>query len=223
MLHKDKHRVILVRLLREIYSEPTLRNALGFKGGTAAALIYNLPRFSVDLDFDLLKTGESDKVFARLEEILSRLGKVNDAVVKKFTLFFLLSYGKDERNIKIEIFRRATAAKFVSMSLLGIPLLVMNKAGMAASKLAAFLTRQRFASRDMFDLWFFLNEDWPIDIVVLKEKTGQTLKKALGLAVEKVGRVKKINFCRGWASWWMIGKSAGQKKSWRTSWFSSCD
>ena len=54
MLDHAKHRAVLINILKDIYSDPLLRTLLGFKGGTAAMLFYNLPRISVDLDFNLL-------------------------------------------------------------------------------------------------------------------------------------------------------------------------
>ena len=42
-------------ILKDIYADITINSLLGFKGGTCAYFFYNLPRFSVDLDFDLLE------------------------------------------------------------------------------------------------------------------------------------------------------------------------
>lgn len=53
-LNINRHKSILTEILKAIYEDATLAPLLGFKGGTAAALNYDLPRFSVDLDFDLL-------------------------------------------------------------------------------------------------------------------------------------------------------------------------
>ena len=66
MLDIQKHKFILVSILKDIYSNSSLGPLLGFKGGTAAYLFYKLPRFSVDLDFDLLKIEEKD--FGKLWE-----------------------------------------------------------------------------------------------------------------------------------------------------------
>ena len=45
----------MLQILRDIYSDLELANYLGFKGGTALMFFHGLPRFSVDLDFNLLK------------------------------------------------------------------------------------------------------------------------------------------------------------------------
>jgi predicted nucleotidyltransferase component of viral defense system len=44
----------MLQILRDIYSDLELANVLGFKGGSALMFFYNLPRFSVDLDFNLI-------------------------------------------------------------------------------------------------------------------------------------------------------------------------
>ena len=53
------HKVQLTRLLTEILDNPTLSQNLYFKGGTCAAMLGYLDRFSVDLDFDLMAIKDS--------------------------------------------------------------------------------------------------------------------------------------------------------------------
>ena len=69
-----RHRAKLIVILKDIYDDSELRTALGFKGGTAAMLFYDLPRFSVDLDFDLLKASKEDFVFEKAGSIFHFLG-----------------------------------------------------------------------------------------------------------------------------------------------------
>jgi len=197
MLDKNRHKIILVKILKEIYSDPALRNILGFKGGTAAYLFYGLPRFSVDLDFDLLEEKKKDFVFDRLKEILPKVETLIESTKKRYTLFYLMSYQKGERKIKIEISQRLGKNSFVVRSYLGIPVLLMEKKNMTAGKLAALLTRKKFAARDLFDLWFFLKNNWEIDEEVVKEKTDLTLKTALGKAIEKIKKIKKNQLLQG--------------------------
>ena len=45
-----KHKNILLQILKDIYTDTSIAPFLGFKGGTAALLFYDLPRNSVDLD-----------------------------------------------------------------------------------------------------------------------------------------------------------------------------
>ena len=209
MLDKNRHKIVLVKILKEIYSDPALRNILGLKGGTAAFLFYGLPRFSVDLDFDLLDEKKKDFVFEKLKKILSGVETLVESTQKRNTLFYLMSYQKGERNIKIEISKRPSKSSFTVKSYLGIPILLMEKKDMVAGTIAALLTRQKFAARDLFDLWFFLKNNWEIDEKAIKEKTGLTLRDALEKTIEKVQKVKKNQLLQG------LGELLDEKqKSW---------
>jgi len=197
MIDRKKHRFILVNILKEIYADPLLGSSLGFKGGTAAFLFYDLPRLSVDLDFDLLDLQKEEAVFQKLKEVLKNFGQLREARKKRYTLFFLLNYQKGERNIKVEVSKRKTSAGYQVRQYLGIPVLVMDKSDMAASKLAAFLTRKKFAARDLFDLWFFLKNDWAINEKLLQEKTGLNLREALEKAKERVEKTPQTRLLQG--------------------------
>lgn len=197
MLNKDLHRAALINALSAIYSDSQIRNLLGFKGGTAAVLFHEFPRFSVDLDFDLLDESKKELVFERLKEILPRVGRIDQAQDKHYNLFFLVNYSKGERNLKVEISKRASKAEYVVKNYLGIPILVMKEDDMAAGKLAALVTRKRFATRDMFDMWFFLKNNWPIDGEVLEEKTGLSLHQALKEAQKRIKDIKKTELLAG--------------------------
>src|SRR5437016_12794374 len=103
------HKNILLHILKDIYSDQVIGSILGFKGCTAALLFYDLPRFSVDLDFDMLDDKQEDYIFEAVQKILEKYGTVKQARKKKFSLFFLLSYENklhNAYNIKVEINRR---------------------------------------------------------------------------------------------------------------------
>lgn len=197
MLDSQRHKIILIRILKEIYTDPDLRNSLGFKGGTAAFLFYHLPRLSVDLDFDLKDLAKKELALGKMPKILAQFGKVIEALEKRETLFFLLSYQKDERKIKVEVSKRLTAASYQSQNYLGIPMLVVKKEDLAAGKLAAFLTRKKLAARDAFDLWFFLQNDFGMNETLVKERTDLSLKKALQAAIKKGESLKKNQLLQG--------------------------
>lgn len=197
MLNINWHKRIFISILKEIYEDPVLRVIMGFKGGTAAMLFYDLPRFSLDLDFDLLSPDKKETVFARLKEILPKFGNLVEATEKKYTLFFLLVYQKGERNLKVEVSKRGTRSNYAVKNYLGISMLVMKETDMTAAKLAALLTRNKFAARDLFDLWYFLKNNWEIDEKAVKEKVGLPLSEALEKAKKKTKEVKKTELLSG--------------------------
>lgn len=177
------HKSHLVDLLKAMYSDATLAPLLGFKGGTAAYLFYDLPRFSVDLDFNLLSLEMEDLVFEKVGAIAERSFEVKEKYKKRYTLFFVLSYDRDAQNIKIEISRRARSDRYELKQYLGIPMLVMVKEDMVAHKLIALLDRRKPANRDLFDVWFFLSKKSPINKTIIEDAAGlpfsEYLKKCI--------------------------------------------
>lgn len=197
MFDKNKHKLMMIKILKEIYSDPELRTSLGFKGGTALYLFYNLPRISIDLDFNLLDPQKKLIVFNKLKNLLSQFGTLDEAAEKRYTLFFLLSYQKGLRKIKIEVSKRAIQPNYEIKHYLGIPIKVAKKEALASGKLSAFLARKKFAARDLFDLWFILKKEWVFDQQYLKQQTNLDLKNALKKALEKTKNIKPNQLLQG--------------------------
>ncbi|OGI24147.1 MAG: hypothetical protein A3E91_01410 [Candidatus Moranbacteria bacterium RIFCSPHIGHO2_12_FULL_40_10] len=185
-LDTAKHKNILVKILKDIYTDPTISTILGFKGGTAATLFYDLNRFSVDLDFDLLNAEKEDYVFERVKAILENYGKLKQIRKKRFNLFYILSYDKKDinaQNVKVEINRQEFDSRYDVKSFLGISMQVMVKEDMAAHKLCAMYERIGKTSRDIFDAQFFLAHDWPVNKKIIEDRMGVTYKEFLKKAV----------------------------------------
>lgn len=189
MLNIERHKGILIRILKDIYTDNTLGPILGFKGGTAALLFYELNRFSVDLDFDLLDSEQEDYVFERVEKIAIQYGKIKDQRKKHFTLFYELSYSDADHNIKIEINRRNFGSKYEVMNYFGISMKVMVKEDMFANKLAALYERMEKANRDIFDVWFFLQNSWPINKALVEKRFEMTFKELIIKCIEKLEKI----------------------------------
>ena len=75
-LNFSKHKNILLQILKDVYSDTSIAPYLGFKGGTAAMMFYDLPRPSVDLDFDLLDEKKEKEVFEKINK--SYLKRLNN-------------------------------------------------------------------------------------------------------------------------------------------------
>ncbi|MDP1743685.1 MAG: nucleotidyl transferase AbiEii/AbiGii toxin family protein [Candidatus Amesbacteria bacterium] len=198
MLNPILHRNILIQILKSVYSNSTLGPILGFKGGTAAMMFYELPRFSVDLDFDLLNSKLEDKIMAEMPKLLQKFGDVQVALKKKYTLLFVLSHQKGQRLVKIEVSRRTSHNhSYEVKNFLGLAMLVVKQSDMVASKLSALLTRKKFASRDVFDVWYFLNKNWEINKDILLAETGFSKKIALSKALKMIEKIDPDTFMPG--------------------------
>jgi predicted nucleotidyltransferase component of viral defense system len=194
------HKNTLLHILKDIYGDLSLAPFLGFKGGTAAYLFYDLPRFSVDLDFDLLDHTQEDYVFERIQTILGQYGDVKKAQKKRFSFFYLLSYVNklhNAYNIKVEINRRSFGSVYETKFYLGIPMKVMVQQDMAAHKLVAMFERIGTTNRDIFDVWFFLKHNWPINEKIIALRTDMNMKEFLQKCVDELSAMSDRGILSG--------------------------
>jgi len=203
------HKNILLKILKDIYTDTTLGPVLGFKGGTAAYLFYNLGRFSVDLDFDLLKKGKENEVFEKIKKIVRKYGTIKDEKNKKHTLFVLLSYSEDSQNIKIEINKIEFSSEYEIKKYLGISMLVMKKEDMFAHKLVALTERNNTANRDIYDIHFFLDNNWKTNKRIVEKRTKIDFSLYLKKCIKFIENIPNRNILSG------IGELINEKqKGW---------
>ncbi len=172
MVDINRHKFYMVQILKEIYADIELANCLGFKGGTALMFFYGLPRFSVDLDFNLLCSQQETLVYDRVKKIILKQGKIYDEAMKHYGPIIVLNYGMGERKLKVEISNRQFNDHYEVKNFLGINMKVMAQPDMFAHKLCALLDRDTMANRDIFDSWFFMQKQTPVnkDIIEFRMK-----------------------------------------------------
>ena len=140
---------------------------------------YDLPRFSFDLDFDLIKPLASDD-FDRVREVLSARGKILDAQDKQYTTFFLFDYAKGHHKIKIELNKRIWKNNvYKNVWFMGLLLAVPDETTLFTNKLVALSNRKSPVARDLFDVWFFLSKGFSIRDELIKERTGKNTNEYL--------------------------------------------
>lgn len=170
MVNINKHKFFLTQILKDIYSDIELANCLGFKGGTALMFFYDLPRFSVDLDFNLLDLAKEKTVYEKVRKILLKYGKIFDEAMKFYGPIIVLDYGVGERKLKIEISNRQWNNHYERKNLLGINMQVMVAPDMFAHKLCALLDRGELTNRDIFDSWFFMQMQTPVNKEIVETR-----------------------------------------------------
>ena len=196
-LDYPKHKSILLQILKDIFSDTSLSPYLGFKGGTAALMFYGLDRNSVDVDFDLLDESKEQEIFEKIQKIASSYGKIIDSRIKRFNLVTVISYDLKYQNIKIEVSRRYFGSKYELKTFLGISMQVMVKEDMFANKLMAMLERVSKTSRDIYDVWFFLKNNWPINRQIVEMRSGVSYGEALQRCIDRVEKVEDRNLLVG--------------------------
>src|SRR3989339_879688 len=197
MLNAALHKNLLLQILKDLYSDQTIGPFLVFKGGTAAYLFYGLDRFSVDLDFDLLDETQAEAIFDKIEKICQKYGMVKEARKKRFGFLFVVAYDqkiKNAKNIKIEINLQNFGSKYEVKSFMGISMLVMIKEDMFANKLVAMSERPGKTNRDIYDVYFFSKNLWPVNREIVTKRSGLPYKKFLRQTADNLEKIndKKI-------------------------------
>lgn len=193
------------QILRDIYSDTSISSLIGFKGGSCAYFFYGLTRFSVDLDFDLFSSDETTQklVYEKIGGMLGKYGEVKDHYIKQNTIFFLLSYGDADHNVKVEVNVRILMPDirehYEVKEYLGISMLAGKCDYLFASKLAAMTNRRLLAMRDIYDIWFFAKNNWDINAEVVKARTGKTIKEHIADCIPVIEAVKDNEILRGLA------------------------
>jgi len=156
-----------------------------------------LDRFSVDLDFDLLDETKEDYVFQKVSSILPRYGKLKETRKKRFNLFWVLSYEDRAQNIKVEINRRQFGSHYEIKTYLGVPMLVMVPEDMVAHKLMAMHERIGKTSRDIYDVWFFLQHRFPINKQIVEQRSKMTFDKLLQKCIKQLEELSNKHILDG--------------------------
>lgn len=180
-------------------------NDLVMCGGTMLRLCFGLNRFSVDLDFWILKDINKDGLLKRLKEYLSEFYVLKDAANKYNTILFEIKTAHYLRSLKIEIRKghkkvnTERAIAYSKYSNIQVYVKVVSLEDMMRAKICAFLDRKEI--RDAFDIEFLLIKgvglDAPREILkkVLQVLDGLTRKDytvKLGSLLEGKDRVYYI-------------------------------
>jgi predicted nucleotidyltransferase component of viral defense system len=197
MIDINRHKFFLVQILKDIYTDIEVANYLGFKGGTALMFFYDLPRFSVDLDFNLIDVEKEDFVYGKVREILLKYGTIFDEAKKFYGPLIVLDYGMHERKLKVEISNRLFDDRYEIRNFLGINMKVMVQTDMFAHKLCALLDRNIIASRDIFDCWFFMQRQTLINKDIIEYRMGKPYNEYLEKCIGKIESISDNALLQG--------------------------
>ena len=175
------HKAQLFRLLAEILDNSIAKN-IYFKGGSAAAMLGFLDRFSIDLDFDLKPKADKKEIDKNLGKIFRDLNlKISQKSNK--TLFYLLKYSAQpglRNTIKLSLIDTALKSNvYSSFYLAEIDRFAFcqTKETMFANKLVAVTDRYKkhrmIAGRDIYDVHHFFLSGFNYTKTIIKERTGE--------------------------------------------------
>lgn len=160
------HKKHMFDILKAVY-QSKFGKYLWFKWWTALYFFYDLPRFSVDLDFDLIQSMTWDQTIAYRDALLWYLqSKFPDF---KFVISGTLSHSFRFvikywwlKTIKFEVNSKIYDNNYNFKKLFWLEVQVMDLSFSFSHKLCAFISRYKskgiVANRDLFDIDFFLNK-----------------------------------------------------------------
>ncbi len=170
---------------------------LAFQGGTALRFLYDLPRYSEDLDFTLERSEESFDFHNFLDKLKREFEKENYIVQQKvntrkvvhsaFVRFPGLLYGlglssqRDQvLSIKLEVDTNPPGGAGLETTVIRRHVLLRlqhyDRSSLLAGKIHALLQRDYVKGRDIYDLfWYLSNRHWPEpNLVLLNNALEQT-------------------------------------------------
>ena len=181
MLNRDKHRLIMFQILKDIFSSEIWK-CLAFKWWTACYFLYWLDRFSTDLDFDLVEN--IPDLDEKIIKIISKYWQI------KAKNKIILSFWENLTNIKIDVNRKIWKAnKYDYIDFFWTMIKVQNKETIFANKLVALL--ERFTNRDIYDVYFFFKNFFDINEKVIFERTWLSLNELFKKIIEKLDKLPK--------------------------------
>jgi predicted nucleotidyltransferase component of viral defense system len=156
---------------------------LAFYGGTALQFLFNLPRFSEDLDFSLERTKSGYDIqtyFGRIRNELASEGytisikfntkkTVHSGFIQFEDLLFeagLSPHRNEKISIKLEIDTVPPKGTFLKTTVIrhfvALQLQHHDKSSLFAGKLHAIFSRRYTKGRDIYDLfWYLSDRSWP--------------------------------------------------------------
>jgi predicted nucleotidyltransferase component of viral defense system len=188
MLDIQTHKKYIIKLFLDILSNENLSVTLGFKGGTALYLFYNLDRFSTDLDFDIInKDFKPKQMTLEIEKSL----EIKEYREKRYTHFWLCSYSKGQHKIKVEVSKREHQNDYEVKDYRGYSCRILTKECMFAHKLCAITERTVLQNRDLYDSWFMFSNNFPVKEEILIERLGKNLSEYSKDLVEVIDNLPK--------------------------------
>ena len=173
MFDYECHEQYMRKILHEIFTS-SIKDFLAFKGGTLTYFCYGLERFSTDIDLDILNLDKETEIIDTMREILYVLGEVKNETLGKTLHRWIFRYDEKSMNIKVELNKRVRKSNTYDFQEIdGIKIPTMAPESIFANKVVAL--SERFKNRDLYDVYFFLKHNFPLNENIIMERTGKNM------------------------------------------------
>ena len=187
----QQHEVFEIEVLDKMNSAKVL-GPLVFGGGSMLRLCHELNRYSVDLDFWLIKSISEKSFFNKVLKAFDKDYEITDAETKQHTLLYELRSGLFPRRLKIEIRREQKDCDYqdkIAFSRFSTRQVILRAHTLdqtMKNKIKAFLDRGEI--RDCFDIEFLLRRGIELPVKTNRELT--EFQKKLASLKDRDFRVK---------------------------------
>jgi len=183
-----KHKIQLIRLLTALVDDVYISHWVHFKGGTCAAMLGYLDRFSIDLDFDIEKNVNIKTMRNRISKCCTSVGLTIKSKSTN-TLFYILKYDApqgEKNSLKLSFMSEETEGnKYEKKYIAEIDRFVSCQTieTMFANKLVVLTGRYKknksIAVRDVYDIHHFFEMGYQYDPNIIKLRTKKSIPKYL--------------------------------------------
>lgn len=182
MLNSSLHRQRMIDIVKALFTS-SIGHWIAFKWWTLALFVHGLPRFSTDIDLDLIDISIEQEAIQYIDILLPTLGVVKSKVVWKWLHRWILSYRTESINIKVELNKRVWKSNhYETVNLYWTDCRVMSPDSMATNKLVAL--HERHANRDLYDTRFFRTKWREYQEDLIKERTWMSQKEFIAHLIE---------------------------------------
>ncbi len=99
--------------------------------------------------------------------------------------------------LKVEINQTQFDSRYEIRTYLGVSMQVMVVQDMFAHKLIAMTERISETSRDIYDVWFFLQARYPINKSIVEKRAGKPFKQVIKKAVDELQKMDNRHILDG--------------------------
>lgn len=187
----QQHEIFEIEVLDRLHCSKAL-NPLVFGGGTMLRLCHELTRYSVDLDFWFLRSGQEKDHFFHMRQLLGKHYEITDSQIKHYSTLLELRSPAHPKRLKIETrkeirnwdYEEKIAFSWYSTRQVLVKAFTLQQS--MENKVAAFLDRGEI--RDCFDIEFLLRKG--IQLPSLDQKSRERFLQKLQSFKEKDYKVK---------------------------------
>lgn len=178
--NNEEHKKMMFLIIKDLFSSE-IKSKIAFKWGTLCMFLHELDRFSVDLDFDIIK---KDITLTKIKEFTKNILNQYWEITEEKKSKLILKYDQKQIPLRIEFNNRLyTNNTYEVKNFFGNSITAMTPDCIFWNKLVALTERKekkdKIAARDLYDIRFFFNNRWNINESIIKERTGKSLQTYL--------------------------------------------